>query len=207
MNVIDRVAACRDALQRGQVVLVPTDTVYGIAAALDDEDAVQALYTLKGRPRSQPCQVLCFAPVALDPLLTPLDSTTAAIVRDLLPGSTTCIVADPAGRCAAAAGASVGSVGLRFPAMDEAFQTIDIPLIATSANDPGGRDPRRVADVPNMLRAGLGAIVDAGELPGTPSAVVDLRTPGAALIVRPGHNPAALADRLAAHGVVVTSPA
>ncbi len=69
MNVIDRVAACRDALQRGQVVLVPTDTVYGIAAALDDEDAVQALYTLKGRPRSQPCQVLCFAPVALDPLL------------------------------------------------------------------------------------------------------------------------------------------
>jgi L-threonylcarbamoyladenylate synthase len=47
-------------------------------------------------------------------------------------------------------------------------------VIATSANAPGGRDPRRLADVPARIREGAGAVVDGGELPGTPSTVIDL---------------------------------
>ena len=48
-------------------------------------------------------------------------------------------------------------------------------VAATSANLSGGPDPRRVEDVPQEIRAAVGAIVDAGELPGTPSTVLDLR--------------------------------
>jgi L-threonylcarbamoyladenylate synthase len=50
-------------------------------------------------------------------------------------------------------------------------------VVATSANLAGGRDPRRLEDVPEEIRAACGAIVDVGELPGVPSTVVDLTGP------------------------------
>lgn len=205
MTLADALAACRQALRDGQVVLVPTDTVYGLAARLDDAEAVARLYGLKGRPASQPCQVLCFSPEVLDGVTEHLPPATRALVHDLLPGTTTCIVADPDGRYGAAGGADPYSLGIRAPAMASHFHVIDVPLIATSANDPGGVDPRHVADVPDHLRTGVGAIVDIGQLPGVASAVVDLRVVGRASILRPGPDPDRLADRLRSHGLTVPS--
>ena len=72
----DAVAAVRSALDGGALALVPTDTVYGLAAALDRPEGVAALYALKGRPRSQPCQVLVYAAALLDEALAPLDERT-----------------------------------------------------------------------------------------------------------------------------------
>jgi L-threonylcarbamoyladenylate synthase len=203
VTLTDQIAACRGALASGHTVLVPTDTVYGIAAALDDRESVARLYALKGRDRSQPCQVLCFSQTVLDTMTGHLPPAVHAIVRDLLPGTTTCIVDDPSGRYGAAGGADPHSLGIRAPAMAPDFQAIDIPLIATSANDPGGADPTTVSDVPDHLRAGLGAIVDVGKLPGVASAVVDLRVDGQATILRPGPDPGRLTGRLAAHGLRV----
>jgi L-threonylcarbamoyladenylate synthase len=65
-------------------------------------------------------------------------------------------------------------------------------LVATSANLPGGPDPRRLADVPAEIRAGAGAVVDGGELPGTASTVVDL-TAATPVVLREGAVPAAVA--------------
>lgn len=196
---------CRAALERGEVVLLPTDTVYGLAATLDDERAVAALYAIKGRPRSQPCQVLVFGAAAVAAVRAALPEALHSVLDVLLPGATTCIVPDRTGRFAAAAGAVHGSVGVRAPRMDPEFGSIDRPLIATSANDPGGPDPRRVGDVPERVRDAVGAIVDRGELPGVASAVVDLRTPGVARIVRPGPEPDALARRLGELGLAVVA--
>ena len=58
-------------------------------------------------------------------------------------------------------------------------------VAATSANLPGGPDPRRIEDIPEEIRAACGAIVDAGELPGVPSTVIDL-TGGEPRILREG---------------------
>lgn len=193
------IARLRETLVAGGVALVPTDTVYGLAAALDVPDGVAALYALKGRPRDQPCQVILYAPSLLDEALGPLDARTAAAVRALVPGPTTCLVADPAGRFANAAGASPGSVGLRVPRMDNPFHGLDVPLVATSANDPGGVDPAIVDDVTERIRTGVAFVADAGRLPGTASAVVDLRqiAGGApAVLIRPGPDPGAVADAL-----------
>lgn len=201
-----KIARCRSALAAGQVALIPTDTVYGVAAHLDDPQAVAALYALKGRPRSQSCQVILFAPDHLDRALAELPAQIAGAVRALLPGTSTCIVPDPAGRFAAAAGDSPGSVGLRVPLMDPAFAALDLPLIATSANHPGGRDPARVTDVPQDVRDQVGAILDLGPLPGVASAVIDLRTPPVADLIRPGPDPRQLARRLADHGWSVREP-
>jgi L-threonylcarbamoyladenylate synthase len=197
----------RAALIGGGVGLVPTDTVYGLAAALDSPEGVAALYALKGRARDQPCQVLLYAPALLAEALAPLDPATRAAAAALLPGPATCLVPDPPGRYAAAAGAEPGAVGLRAP-RTPALGALDLPLVATSANAPGRPDPATVADVPAGLRAGCAIAVDAGRLPGTASAVVDLRGVAAgegAVLVRPGPDPEAVAAALAEAGCTLAT--
>lgn len=205
-GLADDIAVARDALVRGQAALMPTDTVYGLTALLDDPAAVALLYAIKHRPRSQPCQVLVYGAEALEQMLRPVDTDLADIVRALLPGTTTCIVPDPAGRAAEASGDAVGSIGIRAPRMDPAFASIDVPLVATSANDPGGPDPKTIADVPQAVRDAVAARVDVGALPGTASAVVDLRERGRARILRAGPDPIGLTASLRALGVDVPDP-
>jgi L-threonylcarbamoyladenylate synthase len=62
-------------------------------------------------------------------------------------------------------------------------------VVATSANHPGGRDPKRLDEVPDDIRAGAAALVDGGELPGSPSTVIDL-TRAKPRIIRDGALPA-----------------
>jgi L-threonylcarbamoyladenylate synthase len=197
----------RAALLRGEVALVPTDTVYGLAAALDSPAGVEALYRLKGRPRSQPCQVLLYSAAALAEALAALEARARTAASALLPGPVTCLVSDPPGRYAAAAGEAPGSVGLRAPRMTGPIAALDLALVATSANHPGQPDPASLAEVPADLRAAATAL-DAGTLPGTASAVVDLRAlgdGGNAVLVRPGPDPGVLASALAAVGVVLST--
>lgn len=204
MTTAADVAGLRSAVLAGGVALVPTDTVYGLVAALDSPEGVAALYALKARPRTQPCQVILFASPLLEEALVPLDELTRAAVRTLLPGTTTCLVPDPTGRYAPAAGDAPGSVGLRVPAMTDPLADFDLPLLATSANDPGGRDPRSIGDVPDHVRAGVACQVDGGPLPGTASAVVDLRSVAdlkQALLIRPGPDPDAVRARLRRIGI------
>ena len=194
--------AVRRALLAGGVVVVPTDTVYGLAAALDVPAGVAALYALKGRPRSQPSQVLLLGSALLDEAMAALDPLTRAAAAALLPGPVTCLVPDPAGRYAAAAGAAPGTVGLRAP-VPGPLAGLGLPLVATSANETGGPDPARLEEVPVGLLRGAAATFDGGPLPGAASAVVDLRalaSGGAATLVRPGPDPASVARALAGAG-------
>lgn len=192
-------------LSEGGVAIVPTDTVYGLAAALDSPAGVAALYALKGRSLDQPCQVLVYTAGLLDEAVDPLDAVTAAAVRAVLPGRVTCIVPDPAGRYRSASGAQAGSVGIRAPSMDPALD-LTIPLIATSANEPGEPDPLSLLDVPGRIRAAVGAALDLGPLPGRASTVVDLTSVGAggaARVLREGDDRPLVLRRLEAIGVAV----
>ena len=189
---------------------MPTDTVYGLAAALDRPEGIAALYALKGRPRAQPSQVLVYSAALLAEALAPLDARTRAAAAALIPGPATCLVPDPARRFAAAGGDAPGAVGLRAPRMDGPIADLELFLVATSANEPGEPDPGRLGDVPARLRAGASAELDLGALPGTPSAVVDLREVGAggpARLVRPGPEPGAVEAAIAAAGVPLVRPA
>jgi tRNA A37 threonylcarbamoyladenosine synthetase subunit TsaC/SUA5/YrdC len=118
-------------------------------------------------------------------------------------------VADPALRYAAAAGAEPGSVGLRAPRVGGPLAALDLPLVATSANEPGGRDPAVIGEVPPRIRAAAACEVDGGRLPGVASAVVDLRPLAAgrpARLVRPGADPDAVAVALAGAGAPLERP-
>jgi L-threonylcarbamoyladenylate synthase len=195
----------RATVAAGGVVIVPTDTVYGLAAALDSPAGVAALYALKGRPRSQPCQVLVYTAELLAEAAAPLDPATATAVLAVLPGPVTCIVPDPALRYRAASGTGAGTVGIRAPAMDPQVD-LAMALISTSANEPGERDPVSVADVPERIRAAVSATLDLGPLPGRASTVIELTAVGAgepARLLREGDGVDEVVRRLEATGVRV----
>jgi L-threonylcarbamoyladenylate synthase len=144
------------ALRAGRAVILPTDTVYGLCALPEHEDV---LFELKGRDRSKPVALLAAEVEALVAAVPGLDPS---LLERYLPGPYTLVV---------------GAVGVRVPVLPpaaaEVVRAVGV-VAATSANLSSGPDPRRVEDVPEEIRAACGAIVDAGELPGVPSTVIDL---------------------------------
>jgi L-threonylcarbamoyladenylate synthase len=189
-----------EAILAGGLAVIPTDTVYGLACSPVDDDAVQALSTLKRRPPGQPVALVAPSVDVLLELLPELTAPCTAAVRGVLPGPYTLVLPDPANRFPSLAGAAVGTVGARVPALaGPGRQVLEATgaLAATSANLHGGRDPRRLEDVPSEVRD-VCVIVDGGELPGTPSTVVDLTGPEPR-VLREGAVPARDAlERLAA---------
>ena len=95
----------------------------------------------------------------------------------VLPGGLTLILPNPARRYPLACGPEPERIGLRVPDLSGTARTARDgcpPVLQSSANPSGGRDARRVGDVDPGLLAGVDAVVDGGELPGSPSTVVDL---------------------------------
>ena len=161
------------ALRAGQPVVLPFDTVYGLAAEPHDEGSTRRLYELKGRAPTQPTALVA---ADVDRLLELFPELPAA-ARQLLPGPLTLVVANPAGRFRWLTGANPRALGVRVPVLAGATREILAELgavVATSANLPGEPDPRRLEDVPDEIRTRAAALVDGGALPGTPSTVVDL---------------------------------
>jgi L-threonylcarbamoyladenylate synthase len=163
----------------GGVAVFPADTVYGLACDPDDKAAVQRLYLLKRRAPDKPAAVMFFALDLALAALPELGRRTVGAVRALLPGAVTLLLPNPAGRFPLAAGAdATGVLGLRVPAWPPALAALaDVrwPVLQSSANVAGGPDARRLEDVPEYMRAHTDLVLDGGELPGTPSTVVDLR--------------------------------
>jgi L-threonylcarbamoyladenylate synthase len=158
----------------GGVAVFPADTVYGLACAPDDRVAIDRLYRLKGRRPDKPAAVMFFdLDVALE-ALPELGERTRRAMGELLPGGVTLLLPNPAGRFPLACADDPGTLGLRVPRVRE-LAGVRWPVLQSSANRAGGPDARRLEDVPEEIRARADLVVDGGELPGTPSTVVDLR--------------------------------
>jgi L-threonylcarbamoyladenylate synthase len=165
------------ALRAGQPVVLPFDTVYGLAAEPHDESSTRRLYELKGRPARQPTALVASS---VDGLLDHLPELDTTLAWHLLPGPLTLVVPNPARRFPWLTGENPEALGVRVPQLIGTTRDVLDQLgavVATSANLSGGPDPHRVEDVPEEIRAGAAAVVDGGELPGTPSTVVDLTGP------------------------------
>jgi L-threonylcarbamoyladenylate synthase len=172
----------------GGVAVFPSDTVYGLACDPVNAFAVERLYLLKRRPREQPSAVMFFALDTAVDALPELGARTRTALARVLPGPVGVLLPNPAGRFPLACGADLSTLGLRVAAV-AAFEEVRIPVLQSSANRAGGPDPRTVAEVPELLRAGVDLVIDGGELAGAPSTVVDLRRyeqSGAWSLVRPG---------------------
>ena len=160
-----------EALRAGTPAVLPFDTVYGLAA-VPSETAVRRLYALKGREEHRPTALVAGS---LERLLAELPELPTA-AHALLPGPVTLVVSNPAHRFAWLTGTNRDAIGVRVPELTGPTAQIlaEVGAVAaTSANRPGGPNPMRLADVPEEIRSGS-VLVDGGELPGTPSTVVDL---------------------------------
>ena len=180
----------------GGVAVFPADTVYGLACEPDSDDGVRRLYRLKGRPPDKPAAVMFFdVDIALD-ALPELGERTGRAARALLPGGVTLLLPNPRHRFPLACATDPDTLGLRVPALAGALEPLrDVrwPVLQSSANVAGGPDARRLEDVPEPIRRRADLLLDAGELPGTPSTVIDLRhweRDGAWTVVREGAVPA-----------------
>jgi L-threonylcarbamoyladenylate synthase len=189
---MSEVAAAIEALRRGEVAVIPTDTVYGLAASVADERGTRALYAAKRRDARRPTAIL-FA--SLDELLgrvPELPAEAVAAGRALLPGPVTHVLPNPERRYPWLNEQRPDTLGVRVPAVTgPGKEVLDAlgALVATSANLPGGPDPRSLAEVPPELAAAAAAVVDGGVLAGTPSTVVDL-TGVEPVVLREGALPA-----------------
>lgn len=171
-------AAFENAIAAGGVVVFPADTVYGLACDPENAAAVRRLYRLKGRPARKPAAVMAFDVDAALAAVPELGARTSQALRALLPGAITALLPNPTGRYPLACAGDPATLGLRVPALPgslRALARVRAIVLQSSANLAGGSDARRLDEVPRALRDGADLVLDGGELPGTPSTVVDLR--------------------------------
>lgn len=169
---VEELAHC---LASGGLAVFPADTVYGLACDPEHALAVERLYLLKRRDRSKAAAVMFFALDAAVSALPELGPRTREALTRLLPGRLTLLLPNPARRFPLACGDDRTTLGLRVPAVEE-LAGMRQPVLQSSANHAGRADPRRLEEVPRLLRAAADLVIDGGELPGTPSTVVDLRS-------------------------------
>jgi L-threonylcarbamoyladenylate synthase len=173
MTGVDAVVA---AIRAGRLVVIPTDTVYGLACTPYREDPVRALSEVKGRSAGQPIALVSASVDTLLECVPELRGRAGLVARSLLPGPYTLVLPNPARRFPWLAGNRTDAIGVRVPdvagAAREVLERVGT-VAATSANRHGGPDPRRLGDVPPEL-LGEAVALDGGELPGVPSTVVDL---------------------------------
>jgi L-threonylcarbamoyladenylate synthase len=165
-----------DAIQRGKPVILPTDTVYGLATTALHAEAVLNLYRLKNRPVTQPTALVAPDLDMLFELVPELRGRPGVVARTLLPGPYTLVLPNPARRYRWLTGSNYDTIGVRVPELPEPTAGILAQvsaLAATSANASGGRDSATVDDVPEELREAAAVVVDGGPLPGVPSTILD----------------------------------
>jgi L-threonylcarbamoyladenylate synthase len=175
--VIDRAVS---AIRSGKVVIMPTDTVYGLACSPYTPDPVERLSKLKQRPLDQPISLVANDIDMLFECVPELRGRSGTIITALLPGPYTLVLPNPAKRYRWLTGLRPDTIGVRVPELEgygkQVLERVGA-VAATSANLHGQPDPARLEDVSEEVRQGVAAVVDAGALPGTPSTVVDLTGP------------------------------
>lgn len=163
-----------DVLASGGVVLLPTDTVYGLVALPADADATARVFALKGRAADVPMAVLCETPEAGLALARSVPEAARQLADVHWPGPLTLVlqrrpgldwhIGDPA-----------DTVGVRCPdhPLLRAVTALVGPVAATSANHHGLPTPDNAADAAASLTGEVDLVVDGGLLPGTASSVID----------------------------------
>lgn len=161
------------AVASGDLVVYPTETVYGLGGDALDSDVVERVFELKRRDRGDP---LSLGVASVDAALrhTRPSEFALAFARAFLPGPVTVIV-ERGADVPDALTAGSDRVGIRVPDHPVARTLLREtgPLTATSANVSGSGSVTRVTDLDARIRDGVAAIVDGGETPGTESTVVD----------------------------------
>ena len=163
-----------EAVDAGMAVVYPTETVYGLGADATNKEAVAGVFALKRRPRDKPLSVAVHSVAAIHEVANP-SVRTRRFLDEFLPGPVT-VVCERRDDLPSILTAGGDRVGVRIPSSDRAIELLERtpPLTATSANVTGGPDVCHPDELDDRIRAGVGAVLEAGQTPGGPSTVVDV---------------------------------
>lgn len=171
-SLVDDIAA---ALRDGGVIAYPTDTVYGLGCDAYHAEAIETLYDLKKRPRSEPVSVICTDLMDIHRQAT-IPGFAYQIIKQLLPGPYTFILPRKNPQLKTLLGPNP-NIAIRFPKHDLSLvltKALGHPLVSTSANISG--DP--VIYFPQLIEDTFGDrlayLIDDGVLISDPSSLVDL---------------------------------
>jgi L-threonylcarbamoyladenylate synthase len=177
-------AAAVEALRRGDLVVLPTDTVYGLAVHPDLPDAIARVYAVKERPAEKALPLLV-ASVAQAATVCTVSSLAERLMARFWPGGLTLVL--PSQR-------EPGTLALRMPDHPvplTLIRALGAPLATTSANRSGQPSCTTAAAVQAQLPTGYAVLIDAGSSPGgRDSTVLDLAS-SPPRILRPGAIPTA----------------
>ncbi len=183
-------ARATDVLRDGGLVAVPTETVYGLAARADREEAVRGIYAAKGRPSFNPL-IVHVPDIAGAARIARLDQRAERLAARFWPGALTLVLPlrDDAG-IAAPVTAGLPTVALRcpdHPVMRRLLEVCGLPLAAPSANRSGAVSPTTPRHVADSLGDMVDLILDGGQCRlGLESTIVALREDGGWQVLRPG---------------------
>jgi tRNA threonylcarbamoyl adenosine modification protein (Sua5/YciO/YrdC/YwlC family) len=173
----EAVSAASAAVQRGELVVLPTDTVYGLGADAFDAKAVQALLDAKGRGREMPPPVLISSVTTLDALAVSVTDYARALVDRFWPGPLT-IICNQQPSLQWDLGETRGTVAIRMPHHSLAIELLERtgPMAVSSANLTGHPAATDADQAEEMLGEAVAVIIDDGPSPGgSASTIVDVR--------------------------------
>ncbi|MET9496773.1 L-threonylcarbamoyladenylate synthase [Streptomyces sp. NPDC006552] len=178
-DATDRATGLREAasaVRRGELVVLPTDTVYGVGADAFTAEAVGDLLEAKGRGRNMPSPVLIGSPNTLHGLVTDFSEMAWELVDAFWPGALT-IVAKHQPSLQWDLGETRGTVAVRMPLHPVAIELLNEvgPMAVSSANLTGHRSPEDCDAAQEMLGDSVSVYLDGGPTPGiVPSSIVDV---------------------------------
>jgi L-threonylcarbamoyladenylate synthase len=169
--------AATEVLRAGGVVVLPTDTVYGLAARPGDSDAVQAVFRAKGRPEGMHLPVLAATLEQVRALGLAFTPAALALTRWWWPGPLTLVFGFDGALERPPWLAGRDEVAIRIPDHDflRALLAQTGVLVVTSANPHGAPTPRTAHDVAASLGPSVDLVVDGGPLRDVPSTLVNVR--------------------------------
>ena len=174
----DAIDAAARAVQAGQLVVLPTDTVYGIGADAFDATAVTDLLAAKGRGRDMPVPVLVGSWSTIDGLVTYVPAQTRSLIEAFWPGGLTLVV-EHAPSLAWDLGDSRGTVAVRMPLHPVALELLERtgPMAVSSANRSGQAAARTAEEAQDQLAGSVQVYLDGGPARvGIASTIVDVTT-------------------------------
>lgn len=180
------IAAALAAVLAGEIVGLPTDTVYGVAVDPFDPDAVGRLYELKGRPKDKPVGVLVAA-AAQAAEIAELGDLGAELAAVNWPGALTLVVKPTVVMADWVGDTQRGTIGIRVPAHPVALELLSLtgPLAVTSANESGGRDTMSDLEARDVFGDRVAFYLEGTAPGGEPSTVVDV-TAARPVVIRQG---------------------
>ena len=172
----EAIATAANATRRGELVVLPTDTVYGVGADAFSPNAVRRLLDAKGRGRDVPVPVLVGSWRTVNGLVDDLPQGAKDLIAAFWPGALTLVLRQGAG-LTWDLGDTRGTVAVRMPLHPVAIELLTEtgPLAVSSANQHGGPPPVTVAEAEAQLGSAVAVYLDGGPTTDrTPSSIVDL---------------------------------